>query len=150
MSKCKYPGPAATARTMGAMQTADDTDSERPGIGHAIQALGGIQSKPPVSASSGPGGGGVGSGGAGTGFTWNTPTESPMYQGSPGVGAMTPAPEPISATWQGGPKPMTNGPGDQPGKQPPENSGVDQPEVPSESLENAPRSGFRQKATGRE
>src|SRR6267378_8224261 len=133
-----------TARTMGAMQTADDTGGEKPGIGHAIQALGGIAIKPPIGATSGPGGSGA-SGGAGTGFTWNTPTVSPIYQGSPGAGAMTPGPAPISATWQGGPKPMTTAAGGQPGRQPPESFGVDQPEVPSESLENAPRSGFRVK-----
>ena len=63
---------------------------------------------------------------------------------------MTPAPAPVAATWQGGPKPMTTAAGVQPGRLPPETFGVDQPEVPSESLENAPRSGFRQKAIGRE
>ncbi|SRR5216683_106516 len=144
-----YDPKPAIARTMGAMQTADDTGGEKPGIGHAIQALGGIQSKPPVSATRGVDGGSGTSGGAGTGFTWNTGTASPMYQGSPGVGAMTPAPASVAATWQGGPKPMTTA-GGQPGMQPPESFGVDQPEVPSESLENAPRSGFRQKAIGRE
>jgi len=126
---------------MGAMQTVDDDDGQKPGIGHAIQALGGIQSMPP--ATRGVDSGSVNGGGAGTGFTWNTPVGSPMYQGPPGVGAMTPAP--VSATWQGGPKPMTTGSGDQPGPRPPESFGVEQPEVPSESLDHAPRSGFRVK-----
>src|SRR5216683_4192938 len=106
-----------TTRTMGAMQTMDDDGGQKPGIGHAIQALGGIRSMPPVSASGGVDSGSGTGGGAGTGFTWNTPVESPMNQGTPGVGAMTPAP--VSATWQGGPKPMTTA-GGQPGMQPPE------------------------------
>ena len=113
----------ATARTMGVMQTADGTDVQKPGIGHAIQALGGIVSKPPVSATAG----------------------ASMDQGTSGVGAMTPAP--VSATWQGGPKPMTTA---SPNQLSPDQPAAEQPEVPSENLDHAPQSGFRVRAVGRE